>query len=118
MALPDDIAPTDLPSGLPSELLARRPDIRAAEQMLIGANANIERRGPRSSRRLASRASAGTASASLDGLFDSPRGPGASCRRSRCIHPRRRVASQSDVAQVPKRIEIANYEKSIQAALC
>jgi multidrug efflux system outer membrane protein len=31
----------DLPAGMPSDLLANRPDIRSAEQQLIGANANI-----------------------------------------------------------------------------
>ncbi|WP_229507724.1 efflux transporter outer membrane subunit [Massilia sp. Dwa41.01b] len=31
----------DLPAGLPSDLLTTRPDIRAAEQQLIAANANI-----------------------------------------------------------------------------
>ena len=71
MALPDDIVPTGLPSGLPSELLARRPDIRAAEQMLIGANANIGAARAAFFPTISLTGSAGTASASLDGLFDS-----------------------------------------------
>lgn len=33
--------PPQLPAGLPSDLLERRPDIREAEQNLIAANANI-----------------------------------------------------------------------------
>ena len=33
--------PDDIPAGLPSDLLLRRPDLRAAEQNLVAANANI-----------------------------------------------------------------------------
>jgi NodT family efflux transporter outer membrane factor (OMF) lipoprotein len=33
--------PDSIPAGLPSDLLLRRPDLRAAEQKLIAANANI-----------------------------------------------------------------------------
>jgi multidrug efflux system outer membrane protein len=40
-ALDDFTAPADPPAGLPSSLLERRPDIRAAEQNLISANAQI-----------------------------------------------------------------------------
>jgi outer membrane protein, multidrug efflux system len=39
--LVEQILPPEVPAGIPSRLVERRPDIREAEQVLIAANANI-----------------------------------------------------------------------------
>ncbi|MFL6230655.1 MAG: efflux transporter outer membrane subunit [Pyrinomonadaceae bacterium] len=41
-ALTEQQLPPDVPAGLPSDLIARRPDIRAAEDELVAASARIE----------------------------------------------------------------------------
>jgi multidrug efflux system outer membrane protein len=41
LALTEQPAPLDVPAGIPSELLERRPDIREAEADLIAANADM-----------------------------------------------------------------------------
>ncbi|HYK42855.1 MAG TPA: efflux transporter outer membrane subunit [Thermoanaerobaculia bacterium] len=40
-ALNEQPIPNDIPAGLPSSLLERRPDVRQAEQQLVAANANV-----------------------------------------------------------------------------
>jgi multidrug efflux system outer membrane protein len=40
-ALAEQFDPPEVPTGLPSQLLERRPDLREAEQTLIAANANV-----------------------------------------------------------------------------
>jgi multidrug efflux system outer membrane protein len=40
-ALTEQPIPPEVPAGLPSALLERRPDVRQAEQQLIAANANV-----------------------------------------------------------------------------
>ena len=96
---------------------AAGPDIRAAEQQLIGANANIGAARAAFFPTISLTGSAGTASASLDGLFDS--GSRAWSFLPQITLPIFRggaLRANLDVAHVQKRIEIANYEKSIQAA--
>jgi multidrug efflux system outer membrane protein len=39
--LSEQFDPPDVPTGLPSQLLERRPDVRQAEETLIAANANV-----------------------------------------------------------------------------
>ena len=40
-SLTDQVLPPEVPAGLPSTLLERRPDLRQAEQQLVSANANV-----------------------------------------------------------------------------
>jgi multidrug efflux system outer membrane protein len=60
----------DLPAGLPSDTLTRRPDILAAEHNLIAANANIGAARAAFFPSILLTGSYGTASTQLSGLFD------------------------------------------------
>ena len=63
---------TDVPAGLPSALLERRPDIRGAEQELVAANANVGEAKAAFFPQLALTGMFGYQSVSLSDLFTSP----------------------------------------------
>ncbi len=67
----DQPHPVDVPVGLPSDLLERRPDIRRAEQLLVQANANIGVARALYFPQLSISGSGGTSSSQLKGLVDS-----------------------------------------------
>ena len=107
----------ELPAGLPSDLLARRPDVRSAEQQLIAANANIGAARAAFFPKITLTANAGTASTELSGLFKS--GTWAVTGTAQLLQPifdAGRNRANLDVAKVNREIAIAQYEKAIQTA--
>ena len=107
----------ELPAGLPSELLARRPDIRAAEQRLMAANANIGAARAAFFPRISLTAGIGTASNALSGLFDSgSRTWSFAPQLLQPIFDAGRNSGNLDLAEVRKNLAIADYEKTIQTA--
>jgi multidrug efflux system outer membrane protein len=116
-ALSDEQVITDIPPGLPSDLITRRPDIRAAEQRLQAANYNIGAARAAFFPRIALTASYGGASTELSGLFSG-------AARSWSFVPQLvlpifdagRNRANLDLATVRKDIAIADYERTIQGA--
>ena len=106
-----------LPAGLPSELLTRRPDIRQAEQQLIAANANIGAARAAFFPRISLTAQAGTASGELSGLFKSGSW-GFTIAPSLLlpIFDAGRNQANLESAQAGRSIAVAQYEKAIQTA--
>jgi len=107
----------DLDAGLPAEVLLKRPDVLAAEQNLIAANANIGAARAAFLPRISLTAGLGVASSALSGLFDS----GSSAWNFQPVlrlplFDAGRAAAATDLAEVRKVIAVAQYEKSIQQA--
>ena len=108
---------TDIPAGLPSDLLERRPDIRAAEQRLRASNANIGAARAAFFPRISLTASAGTASGELSGLFES--GSQSWSFVPQLVQPifdAGRNSANLNLAEVRNNVAVAEYEKTIQVA--
>jgi len=107
----------NLPAGLPSDLLTRRPDVMSAEHRLLAQNANIGAARAAFFPRIALTASGGTASASLRDLFD----PGSAAWSfgpsiTVPIFDYGRNRANLAVAKVNRDIAVATYQKTIQTA--
>lgn len=108
---------TELPSGVPSDVLQRRPDVLEAERSLRAANANIGAARAAFFPSITLTASAGTASTSLSGLFK-----GGSSAWS--FAPALNLpifdggvnSANLKIARVEREISVAQYEKAVQTA--
>jgi multidrug efflux system outer membrane protein len=107
----------DLPAGLPSDLLAVRPDIRSAEDQLIAANANIGAARANFFPRITLTGEVGTASPQLSGLFKAGSlGWSFAPQAILPIFDFGRNQANLASAKVQRDIYVAQYEKSIQTA--
>jgi multidrug efflux system outer membrane protein len=106
-----------VPVGLPSAVLLARPDIRAAEQTLLAAHAQVDAARAAFFPRIALTASVGTASSALSGLF-----AGGSWGLS--LAPQALLpifdggANQAGLesARAGRELALAKYDKAIQSA--
>ena len=115
--LADMGATQSIPAGLPSELLANRPDIAAAEHRLRGAEANIGAARAAFFPSISLTGVAGSASRDLDALF----GDGTSLWLFRPsislpIFTAGKLRANLRASEAQRDEMIANYEKAIQSA--
>ena len=107
----------ELPAGLPSDLLARRPDIRQAEQQLVAANANIGAARAAFFPRISLTAGVGSASSELGGLLKN--GSWGFTLAPQLLLPifdAGRNQAGLDSSKAGREIAVAQYEKTIQSA--
>lgn len=108
---------SNLPAGLPSEVLLNRPDVRAAEFALKQANANIGAARAAFFPSISLTSTIGTGSTELSGLF----GGG---NRTWTFAPNITLPifnwgsnkANLDYAKIMKQVQIVNYESAVQTA--
>ncbi len=114
--LNDDLL-SEVPAGLPSDLLQRRPDILQAERNLLAANANIGAARAAFFPSISLTANAGTLSPDLSGLFKGGSGTWTFAPQINLpIFNAGSLRASLDYAKIQKDINVAQYEKSIQTA--
>lgn len=107
----------EVPLGLPASVLQQRPDILAAEQRLKAAHADIGAARAALFPSIRLTASAGTASADLDGLFNSGSGSWNFLPQIHLpIFTAGRLKANVNYAEIQRDLNIAAYEQTIQKA--
>jgi outer membrane protein, multidrug efflux system len=109
--------PSQVPSGLPSSLLERRPDIRQAEEQLVAANAEIGVARAAYFPQIVLSGSGGFQSSALTNLFSGPAGAwsfGASLAQP--IFTGGRLRSGVRLAEAQQQTAALFYQQSIQGA--
>ena len=116
-SLTQQVLPPDVPAGLPSALLERRPDIRAAEQDLIAANAQIGVARAAYFPTLSLSGALGGASTQLSSLFSGPHSFwNLTPQVTQPIFTAGRLKSNVRLAEAEHERVLIRYEKTIQTA--
>jgi len=109
--------PPEVPAGLPSALLERRPDIRAAEQNLIAANAEIGVAKAAYFPQLSLSGFLGGQSTQLSSLFSGPNTAWSLVPQlSQPIFTAGRLKSNVNLARAGREHALVQYQKTIQTA--
>jgi outer membrane protein, multidrug efflux system len=109
--------PPDIPAGLPSALLERRPDILAAEQNLVAANANIGVAKAAYFPQISLSGMLGGQSTQLSTLFNGPHSAWSFVPQiSQPIFTAGRLKSNVKLAKAEREEALVQYEKTIQTA--
>jgi|SRR5215469_1527774 len=113
----DQDLPPEVPAGLTSALLERRPDIRAAEQNLVAANAEIGVARAAYFPQLSLSGALGGASTQLSSLFSGPNAAWSLVPQiTQPIFTAGRIKSGVQFAQAERERALIQYEKTIQTA--
>jgi outer membrane protein, multidrug efflux system len=111
------IHPPEVPAGLPSSLLERRPDIRRAEQLMIAANAQIGVARAAYFPQISLTASPGFQSAALSNLFSGPSGLWSfSGSITQPIFTAGKLRSGVRLAEAQQQEALLTYQQTIQGA--
>ena len=114
--LTEQQTPPEVPAGLPSKLLERRPDIRAAEQNLVAANAIIGVAKAAYFPQITLTGEFGYQSTALANLFSGSRRIWSFIPQiTQPIFAGGRITSGVDLAEAQQRSALAQYEGAVQA---